>query len=69
MIMRIFVAAIILVAVVVGVLALNLDREPLIMLASFRDFFDVTMPILLFGALIKYLCTGCASCKRCHKDS
>lgn len=64
--MRIFVAAIIVVAVVVGVLALSLDPDKLVKLIIFRNFFDVTMPILGFGALIKYLCSGCSKCSDCH---
>ncbi|MDR3492805.1 MAG: hypothetical protein P4M12_12330 [Gammaproteobacteria bacterium] len=62
MVCRIFIAFIVLVAVLVGVLALALPREDLIRLIMFRDFFDVSLPILGFGALVKYLC----SCKdRC----
>ena len=66
MFIRVFVALIILVAVAVGVFALVLPRDQLIRLIVFRDFFDVTLPILAFGALVKYLCTCCASCKVCH---
>lgn len=62
MLMRIFVALVILIAVAVGVLALVLPRDQLVRLIIFRDFFDVTLPILAFGALVKYLCT----CKICH---
>jgi hypothetical protein len=68
MLMRIFVVLIILVAVIFGICALNFDnRDKLINLIYFRDFFDVSLPILGFGALIKYLCTSCFSCKECHK--
>jgi len=67
MYMKIFVGLIILIATGVGILALRLPREQLIQLIVFRDFFDVTLPILAFGALIKYLCTcarcGCPTCK------
>lgn len=62
MFMRIFVFLIILVAIAVGVFALALPREALVRLIIFRDFFDVALPILAFGALIKYLCT-CCKCK------
>jgi hypothetical protein len=55
--LRIFVSLIILVAIIVGALALKLPREQLVNLIVFRDFFDVSLPILAFGALIKYLCT------------
>jgi hypothetical protein len=59
MFMRVFVALIILISVVVGVFALVLPRDQLVKLILFRDFFDVTLPILAFGALVKYLCTCC----------
>lgn len=66
MIMRIFVALVILIAVAVGVLALVLPRDQLVRLIIFRDFFDVTLPILAFGALVKYLCTCCKLCPDKH---
>ncbi len=66
MLMRTFVFLVILVAIAVGLFALVLPRDQLIRLIIFRDFFDVTLPILAFGALIKYLCTCCVSCKICH---
>lgn len=66
MFMRTFVAVIIIVAVAVGVFAIVLQRDQLVRLIIFRDFFDVTLPILAFGALIKYLCTGHGHCKICH---
>tara|TARA_R110000868_G_scaffold23374_3_gene94369 strand:- start:228 stop:431 length:204 start_codon:yes stop_codon:yes gene_type:complete len=65
--MRIFVTIIILIAVTIGVLALALDRAQLVTLIFFRDFFDVTLPILAFGALVKYLTTCCVKCDDCHK--
>lgn len=55
MFMRIFVNCIIVVAVAVGVFALWLPRDQLVRLIIFRDFFDITLPILAFGALVKYL--------------
>lgn len=58
MIMRTFVALIVLIAIVTGILALWLPREEIVKLIIFRDFFDVSIPILGFGALVKYLCTG-----------
>jgi hypothetical protein len=60
--MRVFVSVIILIAVVVGILAMALHRDQLTNLIYFRDFFDVTLPILGFGALVKFLCTNCSSC-------
>ena len=66
--MRLFVSAIIIIAVVVGVFALSLDPDKLVKLIIFRDFFDVTLPILGFGALVKYLCTGCSKCCDCCRQ-
>lgn len=66
MLMRIFVCLIILIAIAVGIFALILPRDQLVRLIIFRDFFDVTLPILAFGALVKYLCTCCMRCKSCH---
>ncbi len=66
MVMKVFVSIIILVAIAVGIFALVLPRDQLINLIFFRDFFDVTLPILAFGALIKYLCTCCMKCTACH---
>lgn len=57
MIMKIFVTLIVLIAIIVGVLALTLPRDEIVKLIIFRDFFDVSLPILGFGALIKYLFT------------
>lgn len=68
MCMRIFVALIVIIAVGVGVFALVLPRDQLVKLIIFRDFFDVTLPILAFGALVKYLCSCCLSCTKCHED-
>jgi len=57
MLLKIFVALIVIVGVLVGVLALALPRDQIVHLIVFRDFFDVSLPILAFGALIKYLCS------------
>ena len=62
MLMRIFVTLIIVIAIAVGIFALVLPRDQLVRLIIFRDFFDVTLPILAFGALVKYLCTCCLKC-------
>ena len=56
MLLRIFVTLIILAAIAIGVLALALPKDYLVRLIIFRDFFDVSLPILAFGALVKYLC-------------
>lgn len=69
MFMRIFVTLVVLVAIIVGALALTLPREEIVKLIIFRDFFDVSIPVLGFGALIKYLCTcnrsGCKCSNGC----
>jgi hypothetical protein len=63
MIIRLFVAFIVIVAVIVGVMAISLPREEILRLVMFRDFFDVSLPILGFGALVKYLCS--CTCRKC----
>lgn len=65
--MRLFVTVIIVIAIAVGIFALVLHRDQLVTLIIFRDFFDVTLPILAFGALVKYLCTCHRQCSCCHK--
>jgi hypothetical protein len=65
--LKIFVGLVMLIAVVVGILALTLPRDAIVQIIQFRDFFDVALPILAFGALIKYLCSfHCGRC--CKKD-
>ena len=54
----IFVALVILASILVAVSVLLLPRVQLVRLIMFRDFFDVSLPILAFGALVKYLCTS-----------
>ncbi|EKD73142.1 MAG: hypothetical protein ACD_45C00436G0001 [uncultured bacterium] len=68
MCMRIFVTAIVLIALTIGVLAVVLPRDMLIRLIMFRDFFDMTLPILAFGALMKYLCTRSGHHHHCKMD-
>lgn len=63
MLLRIFVALIILVALAAGIFALMLPRDEIVRLIIFRDFFDVSLPILAFGALVKYLCSCRSGCK------
>ncbi len=65
MLLRIFVGLIILVALIGGILTLTLPRDEIVRLIVFRDFFDVALPILAFGALVKFLC-GFRSCKCCN---
>lgn len=65
MCMKVFVFLVILVAIAVGLFTLFLPRDQIVAMLVFREFFDVALPILGFGALVKYLCTcgGCGSCK------
>lgn len=67
MIMKFFVFLIVIVAIGVG-FGTRLPRDLLINVIIFRDFFDAALPVLAFGALIKYLCTCCIKCKVCHDD-
>jgi energy-converting hydrogenase Eha subunit C len=57
MLLRIFIAVIIIAAILFGAVVLILQRDQLVKIIMFRDFFDAALPILAFGALIKYLCT------------
>lgn len=57
MLLRMFIALVIIAAILIGALVLLLPRDQLVRLIMFRDFFDVSLPILAFGALVKYLCT------------
>lgn len=66
MYMKFFVFLIVLIAIAVG-LGTQLPREMLIKVIIFREFFDAALPVLAFGALIKYLCTCCVKCDACHK--
>ncbi len=68
MLMRLFVAIVIIIAIAAGVFALVLHHDQLLGLIIFREFFDVALPILAFGALIKYLCSRCLKCDICHDD-
>jgi hypothetical protein len=68
MIHKLFVAFIVVVAVIVGICAIALPRDEIARLVMFRDFFDVSLPILAFGALVKYLCScgGKCCCGKCY---
>jgi hypothetical protein len=66
MLMKLFVSLIVVIGIIVGILALTVRPDQLYRLVIFRDFFDVTLPILAFGALVKYLCT-CSKCCACNK--
>lgn len=67
---RILVGLIILVAIVMGVMASiagNLSDYWLSIVGVIARFFDVALPILAVGALLKYLCC-CPGKSHCHTD-
>ena len=55
MVKKIFVTLVVLFAVLMGLIVTRMPRDQLVTLLPYRDFFDVSLPILAFGALIKYL--------------
>ncbi len=59
MLLKIFSALMVVLVALVGVLILaqQAGYGPTVNLSIFRDFFDVSLPVLAFGALIKYLCS------------
>jgi len=65
MLLKLFIGFIILAAIVGGTLALTLRPDQILGLVRFRDFFEFALPVLAFGALIKYLC---ACSKNNHID-
>ena len=65
MIHKLFIAFIVVVAVIVGICAIALPRDEIARLVMFRDFFDVSLPILAFGALVKYLCSCSSGSGKC----
>ena len=59
MLLKLFISLVIVVASLCGILVSTnyLPRDLIVHLVAYRDFFDVALPILAFGALVKYLCT------------
>jgi hypothetical protein len=57
---------VIVIAVLFGLLVLVLPQDRLSDIVYVPRFFDIVLPILAFGALIKYLCccgkSGCDEC-------
>lgn len=69
MILKLFVTLVILVAFIAGAMAVIgvvlPHNQMIVRLIVFRDFFDIALPILGVGALVKYLCTCRCSCGGC----
>lgn len=57
---------IIAIALIVAILASVWPQDRLSDIIYITRFFDVTLPILAFGALIKYL-SKCGGCDHCRK--
>ncbi len=64
MVRKIFIAFIVIVAVIAGIYAISANHDTVARVVMFRDFFDMALPILAFGALVKYLCS-CGTACRC----
>lgn len=63
MLYRIFAVFIVIVAVAVGLLNISSNSHiDVLRLSLFNEFFIVSLPILAFGALIKYICGCCSWC-------
>ena len=60
--------AIVILAVIVGVLSLVLSVESARYIVAIENFFGVMLPILAVGALVKYL-FSCTAKKNCDKGS
>lgn len=58
MYMRYFINAIIAIAVVVGAISLFISRENMFGVMIVQQFFQIALPVLAFGALVKYLLTN-----------
>ena len=50
-------------AIIVAALALIIPKAQLYRLAPVSQFFEIMLPFLGVGALIKYLCCGSKDCK------
>lgn len=60
----------VLVAIAMGILACKLPTTQIAGLLLAAKFFDVMLPILGVGALVKYLFSGCqCNCKLCKGKS
>jgi len=61
---KIFTVIIVLIAVVMALLAIFLPPQHIEYLIVVSKFFDVMLPVLAVGALLKYLCR-CPVCPKC----
>lgn len=67
---RIFPSTLILIALIVAILACTVSIEAMDNVMLIAKFFDVMLPILAVGALVKYLmCGGKNSCCCCNKNN
>ncbi len=57
MFLKIFIGIILIGALFVGIASMFLRTDQILYLIRFKDFFDFSVMILAFGALVKYLCT------------
>lgn len=64
---KVYSAIIVIIAVVIGILAIGLPPEKLDGVSKVYRFFDAMLPILGVGALIKYLCC-CHNHHHCHDE-
>ena len=59
---KVWAIVVIAIALIVAILASVWPQERLADIIYITRFFDVTLPILAFGALVKYICCGKGSC-------
>jgi hypothetical protein len=73
---RFFPAVVIIVAVIIAIIASIAKPDYVDYIVVISRFFDIMLPILAVGALIKYLCCprggkgchcGCDHCKQCAR--
>lgn len=62
--MKVFTIVVLAIAIIMGLLVSFLPQERLADVIYISRFFDVMIPILAVGALVKYLAT-CPVCSRC----
>lgn len=57
MLLKLFIGLILVMAMLVGLAAVFLRPDQVMPIIRFKDFFDFSITVLAFGALVKYLCT------------